>query len=500
MSFSQKLLVIAIMALALAGIVYVGKKNNDLEEENKKMSYYQTENVYLWYSDETFTDFFNNAAVEFHEQNPDIRVIPTLVSSAEYLEKINEASLEAEDFPDVFLLTNDSIEKAYLSGLATKTNDVAGVLNSAYFGNGALLAVNYRGKSVAYPLSYETSVLLYNKTYLEEWVEKLNTEGFINEEINSAGEEKDGAVIEPEPIETEQKTYTLDDFIPKSFDDISNFADVYHASGKVSSVLKWDVSDIFYNYFFAGKYMIVGGDSGDDTNQVSILNDNTVACLEAYQALNSRFSIDAATASYEDVLTDFLDGKTIYTIVTSDAIKKVDEIVAERAEQVKLQEEADALAAETEEAETEGESEDAAHEDDSERVVNYEFGYANIPDLSDELETRSLSVTNCLVINGYSEAKTAANKFAAFVSTQYAENLYSRTGRLPACKAVKNAGEAFDVFLSEYDSSIPLPKIVETSNLWIQLEIALTDIWQGDNVTLKLKSFEEQIKSQIAVQ
>lgn len=491
MSFSQKLLVIAIMALALVGIVYIGKKNNDLEEENKKMSYYQTENVYLWYSDESFMDFFNNAAVEFHEQNPDIRVIPKLVTSAEYLENINEASLEAEDYPDVFMLTNDSIEKAYLSGLATKVNDVSGVLNSAYFGNGALFAVSYRGNSVAYPLSYETSVLMYNKTYLEEWVEKLNTEGFINEELNGSGEDENGDMIEPDASLLEEKTYTLDDFIPKTFDDIGDFADVYQASGKVSSVLKWDVSDIFYNYLFPGNYMIVGGEAGDDTENVSILNDDTVACLEAYQALNSRFSIDANTSSYSDVLNDFLDGKTIYTIVTSDAIKEVNRVTKERAEAIEL-EEAEALAAAEEDSEEEA--------NDEEKTVNYEFKYATIPDISDTLKTRSMSVTNCLVINGYSETKTAANKFAAFVTTKYAENLYSRTGRLPACKTIPASDEAFTVFQAEYDSSIPLPKIVETSNLWVQLEITLTEIWQGENVTLKLKNFEEQIKAQMAIQ
>ena len=111
MKFRFKLVAVLIIALLVIGIYNLGAKNNEEAEEEEKQSYYQTETVYLWYSDETFTDYFTSAAVAFHEKNPDVRVIPQLVAPDEYIEYINSASVSAENFPDLYVLTNDALEK-----------------------------------------------------------------------------------------------------------------------------------------------------------------------------------------------------------------------------------------------------------------------------------------------------------------------------------------------------------------------------------------------------
>ena len=512
MSFSQRLVVIALMALMVVGIIFIGERENQEEEENEKNAYYQVESVYLWYTDEDFTDFFTNAAVEFHELYPEIRVIPTLVNSAEYLENINEASLSNDSFPDVYMLTNDSIEKAYLSGLASNVRDSEGVLNQAHFGTGALSAVTYDGNYVGYPLSYETTVLLYNRTYLQNYVDKLNTEGvsdidadagadsLSDEDLAEYLEDMENVGDASAETVTEEKTYTLEEFIPETFDDIIEFANVYEASDGVEAILKWDVSDIFYNYLFVGNYMIVGGDAGDDTGNISICNTDSVTCMKVYQNLNSVFSIDADSSDYDSMLKDFLDGKFVYTIVTSDAIKTVNEALDKKQVEIDEAMAARELAlanAEDSEASEGLEGSETSSVAEVEIPVKYDFGYANIPDLSGDLKSRSLSVTNALLVNGYSEKKDAANKVAAFLTTKYAGSVYDRTGRLPAAKDAHLEGEAFDVFFSEYGDSIPLPKIVETSNLWVQLEIAFTDIWGGEDAEERLNAFANQISLQI---
>lgn len=43
-----------------------------------------------------------------------------------------------------------------------------------------------------------------------------------------------------------------------------NIADTFDAPEGVEGVMKWDVNNIFYNYWIVGNYMIVGGDPGDD--------------------------------------------------------------------------------------------------------------------------------------------------------------------------------------------------------------------------------------------
>lgn len=98
-----------------------------------------------------------------------MRVIPVLTSDSEYLEALNQASLHSTQIPDAFILSNDSLEKAYLSGLASRITDEAGICNEDHFPGTALSAVTYKDKLVAYPYYYKTSALLYNKTYLEAW-------------------------------------------------------------------------------------------------------------------------------------------------------------------------------------------------------------------------------------------------------------------------------------------------------------------------------------------
>jgi len=475
MSFSKKIIVVMLLVSMCVGIIHIGQNNNIQEEEAQKASYYQTETLYLWYTDESFTDFFTNAAVAFHDENPDVRVIPQLVSAAEYLENINDASLNDGEFPDLYMITNDSLEKAYLAGLASRVRDKENVLNSAHFFDGALNAVTYRNLYVAYPISFDTTVLLYNKTFLRDWVDK----------VNAGDVDSDGEFLYEGEAEAPSAGKTLDDYIPDSFDDIISFADEYEAADGVESILEWDVSDILFNYLFVGKYMVVGGDAGDDTDNIDIYNENTTACVQVYQNLHDVFSIDAATTDYDSVINDFLDGKTVFTIVTSDAIAKVNEKIAESETQSDAQ------------SEIQGEAEGEALE---ETQKQYEYGYALVPNVTEELESRSMSVTNSLVINGYSVKKEAANSFAAFVSTKYSDQLYARTGKLSAAKDAGYIEDSFVIFQKEYSDSIPLPKIVEASNLWVQLEIAFTEIWSGEDADERLKTFADQIASQLVTE
>ena len=119
--------------------------------------------IRIWYDDDLMTDYLKSEAVAYNDSHQRIRVEPVLISGLEYLEAINRASVEGDDYPDLFIITNDSLEKAYLAGLAT---EITGLGNA--YPTAAISAVTYQGKSVAYPYYFETSSLLYNKTDLEK--------------------------------------------------------------------------------------------------------------------------------------------------------------------------------------------------------------------------------------------------------------------------------------------------------------------------------------------
>lgn len=117
--------------------------------------------------------------------------------------------------------------------------------------------------------------------------------------------------------------------LPSTVDDLLNIADTFDAPEGVEGVMKWDVNNIFYNYWIVGNYMIVGGDPGDDRNDIDINNPETIQCLEVYKALNQFFFIESDTVTYDSVIQDFIDGKTMFTIGTTDVVKRLEEAKAD---------------------------------------------------------------------------------------------------------------------------------------------------------------------------
>lgn len=471
MTLRKRLLAVLVILCVAAGIIYVGMSGMQVtgEKPSNEFSLGNKETIYFWYSEEGLTDYINSAAVAFGEKE-NVRVIPVLTEDSEYLEAVNKASISGEKIPDVYLISNDSLEKAYLSGLASEITDPTGICNTENFPQSAILAVTYKGKPVAYPYFYETSAFVYNRTFMDDWAKQQleaveeeepdwGEEGLPDEEVTAS--DGDNAGMEGPDSTTEERIDAMvQGGIPATVEEVLGFADNYTAPDTVEAVFKWDVSDIFYNYHFAGSGLVVGGEAGDDKNQVSIYNDQTVQCLEIYKNLNQFFYIEADTVTYDSVLQDFIDGKLVFTIGTTDVVKKLEEAKAEG-------------------------------------TFLYEYGIAPLPKPSASLDGKGLSVTTAAVVNGYSEHKDTANRFAAFLTGEYLENLYARTGRVASSYNANQDNEYLQVFMTAYENSASLPKMIETSNFWIQLEIMFSKIWGGADVSEQLNLLSEQILSQL---
>lgn len=466
------ILAIALLAGGLYGTGRLGMtvQQDEEEEAEEEFLFGYRDTLYLWYTDEALTDYLNSVVVSYSEYQDDVRVVPVYTSGLEYLETINQASLQTQEVPDLYIVSNDSLEKAYLAGLASEVRISQGVLPMAEILPGtAVQAVTYRDKQIGYPFYYETSCFLYNRTYLEDWA-RAQLEAQRDEEIaRESQEQADSGDVEEEAagevtmeeISDEVVAAKIEETLPQTIDDILAFADVYDAPEQVEAVFKWDVSDIFYNYFFAGNYMDVGGASGDRSDSIHIYNEDAIRCLRVYQDLNQFFSIDPKEISYDGVLQDFIDGKIVYTVATSDALSRIEQ----------AKEEGDFI---------------------------YEYGMSKLPDVSENLQSSSLSVTQCVAVNGYSTQKQEANDFAVYLTEYAAEDLFARTGKLP----VYAGGSTYDnpnvaAFLEEYQNSVPMPKMIETSNFWVELEIAFAKIWMGDDANDSLRALSEKIMAQV---
>lgn len=475
------------------------------------------DSLLIWYTDDALTEYLNATALSYRAEKG-IKVKIELVSGVDYLERINNASIYSGEndsegnvykTPDVYITTHDNLMRAYLSGLATKVTDPHETLIPAHYPKTALNAISYDGEYVAYPLYYETNYFLYNKTYMQNLAtEKINaeadrleglaaqaaldlgeidpqaeTEAMTGDESeenqndkskdeqkedqdgNDFAEGEENADADPmgdEDVETSPEVLKrLSTMIPSTIDDIKDFANNYDAPEAVEAVFKWDVSDIFYNYFFIGNYISIGGDGGDNNLLFNVYNEQAVEALRVYQDLNNFFSIDAKDVSYDKIIQDFIDGKMVFSVATTDAIRKI------------------------EDAKREG-------------GFDFEYGVAVLPDVSRVLKSRGLSVTTVAAVNGYCDKKAEANDFASYISYEKGQELYRLAGKI-SCKreCVYENNEIYNI-MNEYEKSVPLPKMIETQDYWVQLEIAFTKIWNGADPDETLKGLSDTLSSQLS--
>ena len=108
-----------------------------------------------------------------------------------------------------------------------------------------------------------------------------------------------------------------------------------------------------------------------------------------------------------------------------------------------------------------------------------------------------MSVTQCIVVNGYSEHPSEANSFAKYLLNDDSGDIYKLGGKVAAHSGVNYDDSNLDTFVKVYSNSVPMPKTIETSNLWMQLEIAFTDIWNGGDCNSILKEVSENIMTQV---
>lgn len=426
MTLKKKLVQAGIAVAACAAMIAAGHHVGTFSksgQENSSLFFTQKQVLKLWYTDEAYTDFLNSAAVNYSELQDQVRVEPELVSASEYLEQISRASVQDEG-PDLFILSNESLEKAYLAGLALQLDEGGNALNGEHYPQAARNAVTYHGKLIGYPLSFETAALVYNQTYLEQLGEST---------------------------------------APTNIDEILEFADGHDAPENVEAFMRWDLSHIFYNYEFATDALKLGGDAGDDTAQVDLYNLETIQGMQIFQNLGQFFSIDQSEVSYDSVIQDFIDGKLIFTIATTDVINTLEK----------------------------------AREEGS---FPYAYGISEVPDPSAELTGSALSVTNAVVVNGYSTKQKEAEAFADYLTGDAASSLYDMTGKMPANRLADlpaDRKDKLESFYSCYEESIPMPKMMETSNFWVYFEIALINISDGADVNTQMRELSEKIMTQV---
>lgn len=463
---------IAVLAVLLFGaqMVYMGFQHKPEEEEEVVVE----QPILIWYTDPDIQGYMEDASAEMAARYQ-VEVRAELVSEVDYIEKISEKSVSEEmEGPDVYVASSALLEKAVLAGLAAPVPDPD--LTETY-SEKAVHAMTYDGSVVARPFYIETCVMLYNRYYVEP------------EEVPS---DIEGILTYAENFETDDLT------------------------ARVENIFKWNVADVIDNYMFLGAYTDLGGPDGDDKSQVSMDLEKITECMNYYQSLNEFFAIDADTVTSDEVIQDFIDGKTVFTIVNVPMLAELDRAVQE---------------GRIPEYPSERTVTGADGEETTESL-NYAPFYqvAGLPALTDTLDSCGLSVTNGVVVNPYSSNVSAANACARYLTQERAAKLYDRSGKLTACKSLLSEGKGSEPeetkrsFLGQeslyerllgaaepktepsnehltvyeaYEKAAEVPKIMELSNMWLQLEVVLADIWRGEDAGEKMSAFSELLNAQL---
>ena len=248
---------------------------------------------------------------------------------------------------------------------------------------------------------------------------------------------------------------------PQTIDEILNYAENFETNETteaVENIFNWNVADIIEDYMFMGGYTDLGGEDGDRKDEVILDLDQINACMAYYQNLNSFFAIDADTITSDAIMQDFLAGKTVYVIANESMLSQADQAIREG------------------------------------KVPEGFYSAAVLPDLTEELISRGLSVTTSVVVNPYSQNQDAAWELVSWITEKGAGSLYENAGKLPACRTLAEAPTpAWETVCEAYDQAAEVPKLMELSDLWLNLELTLADIWRGEDPSEQMQAFSEEL-------
>ena len=277
----ERLTEIIIMVISVSLIILVADNSETFNRSEKEA---EDDGLTLWYNDQRYDEYFTNLAADY-EKVKGIKVNVKYMSDIDYLENINKANKQTDDTlgkaPDIYLLDSDELEAAYGYGLA-KENE-SSYYNLENYSPTAINAITYKGKKVAYPLTFDTEFMIYNDEYFKS--------------------------------------------VPVNFQAIINYSKNFKFSENkdVKYIMYWNVEDIYHNYGFVGKYMNIGGGAGDDKTKIDVNTDEVKKAFSFYTELSKDFGINISD-DFGGLAKAFMNGEIIASIVTMDEYNELKDL------------------------------------------------------------------------------------------------------------------------------------------------------------------------------
>lgn len=236
------------------------------------------EEITFWYTDAQDIEYIKAAAESF-EQRYGISVNYILRDDADLLEAVNQANQTGEA-PDAYMLSNDLIQKAQLSGLAEKNVMYDDRFWAENYPTVSLNALSSGISVYGYPVYFDTYIMLYDQDY--------------------AGE-------------------------PLTIENVLEFSENFVDEENKKEIFRWDISDPFYNFMFLGGYASLLGATGEDATLFDVTNEYVLESMTYFQSIHEILSMDMEESSYAKIKKKVKKNKLIYAICKTDILPILEE-------------------------------------------------------------------------------------------------------------------------------------------------------------------------------
>ena len=299
-------------------------------------------------------------------------------------------------------------------------------------------------EAYGYGLASENDSLLYNEE---------NYSGTALKAITYKGK----YVAYPLAFDTAFMIYNTD-YIPSSPDSIQDIL-LYEENFKweenpdISHVLYFDITDVLHTYAFVGKYINIGGENGDDGSIFNIDNENLSKSLVYYNTLSGRLRMNLEE-DFTELPDAFMEGKIICSIMDMKEFSKMRMMG---------------------------------------NVREIKYNICEIPPFNEEIDTKSLSYTQVMVVNYMSDKEDMAKDLAEYATYYRTDLIYSNTGMLPV-RHIDYVDSFNETIQRQYDNSCILPKFRVTKDYYLQIQSLINGAWKGNNIDEMIKNISETYK------
>lgn len=250
---------------------------------------------------------------------------------------------------------------------------------------------------------------------------------------------------------------------PATMEEVIEYAKTFNDPDNNKYAFMFDAPFFYFSYPFIGSTGgYIFGKNGTDPNDIGLNNEGAVKGMEVFAGLRKDIlPISAGDIASDIKTTLFSEGSVAMNVTGSWFI-------------------------------------------DTFRQAGVNFGVAPIPAVGGQ-ESVTLSQVNSWYVSAYTKYPNAAKLFARFASSQSAQLLnYELTGAVPThTEAAHNpvilADEITSAFYKQFSTSHPAPSIPEVGSIWVPMDAAMVEIWDGKNIKDVLDRAVKQIRDAIAL-